>query len=487
MVCPLLSPLLKAIDELLTQSVASSNSKQVLDRQVEKPTRDANQTQRDVSSISNAVPVRMVETPTGTAELTPRVGSPNTVREVETPTLTADQTPRVGSPISNGVQVVETSTIDNFLKELEKEKPVKFTPQQLIEFTNNYSKRLGSGGFGVVFEGEFPHGVKVAVKILNRSLDRKIQNQFMAEAGTIGRTYHINLVRLYGFCYEPSVTALVYEYMENGSLGKHLFSENQDIEWEKLHDIAVGTAKGIAYLHEGCQQRIIHYDIKPENVLLDANFIPKVADFGFAKLCNRDNTHDSVSGHRGTFGYSAPELYYKNFPITHNCDVYSFGMLVFEIVRRRRNSNVESSDSLDWFPKHVWDKYEKNELAEMLVVCGIEEANREKALRMCMVALWCVQYNPKERPLMSAVVTMLEGEVDIEPPPDPFSYLYSKGKGVVKLKSVTSNSSRTSTGRETDTDSGNSESLPETESSLSNQKATPIMSKYEIQFASSEK
>ncbi|GLT45901.1 hypothetical protein SLA2020_197000 [Shorea laevis] len=227
--------------------------------------------------------------------------------------------------------------MEKFLREMAKEKPVRFTAQQLRQLTDNYSTRLGSGGFGVVYKGQSLEGVKIAVKVL-KSSEQAAEKQFMAEVGTIGRTYHINLVRLYGFCYDQEISALVYEFMENGSLDKYLFGERDTIGWEKLHEIAIGTAKGIAYLHEECQQRIIHYDIKPANILLDANFFPKVADFGLAKLCNKDLSHVSNTGYRGTPGYSAPECFMKNLPTTYKCDVYSFGMVLFEIVGRRRNT-----------------------------------------------------------------------------------------------------------------------------------------------------
>lgn len=120
------------------------------------------------------------------------------------------------------------------------------------------------------------------------------------------------MVRLYGFCYEKFTRALVYEFMENKSLDKDLFVENELLDWRKLHDIAIWTAKGIAYLHEECQQRIIHYDIKPGNILLDTKFSPKVTDFGLAKLCSRSRTHVSIIGNRGTPGYIAPELHMRN-------------------------------------------------------------------------------------------------------------------------------------------------------------------------------
>ncbi|EEF34374.1 serine-threonine protein kinase, plant-type, putative [Ricinus communis] len=240
---------------------------------------------------------------------------------------------------------VQSPTTERFLEA--NRKPFRFTAQQLCGFTGNYSTRLGAGGFGVVYEGKFPDGAKIAMKALNRSIDRTAEEQFMAEVGTIGRTFHLNVVRLHGFCYDYYMSALVYEYMENGSLDKYLFSETQAIGWKKLHEIAIGTAKGLAYLHEECGRRIIHYDIKPANILLDADFLAKVADVGLAKLCNRDNTHDSVTAYRGTPGYSAPEFMLKNFPITHKCDVYSFGMVLFEIVGRGRNAIVGSSDSIN--------------------------------------------------------------------------------------------------------------------------------------------
>ncbi|XP_042476891.1 rust resistance kinase Lr10-like isoform X2 [Macadamia integrifolia] len=341
---------------------------------------------------------------------------------------------------------LEAATVERFLHSIAKEKPIRFSTSQMAEFTKDYSTILGSGGFGVVYRGELPNGVPLAVKVLKGNLGKRAEEQFMAEINTIGRTYHVNLVRLYGFCFEPTMRALVYEYMENGSLDRFLFRENRTLKWEKLHEIAVGTAKGIAYLHEECQQRIIHYDIKPGNVLLDSKLCPKVADFGLAKLCNRDDTHVSMTGYRGTPGYAAPELWLP-FPVTHKCDVYSFGMLLFEIVGRRKNLNPNESESDEWLPKWTWEKFEKGKLMELMEVFGIEEEDKGKAERISLVALWCVQHSPEARPLMSTVVKMLEGGVEIAPPPNPFQYLVSVCLGSTKSSNGSNGASNSSSSR----------------------------------------
>ncbi|XP_070667308.1 rust resistance kinase Lr10-like isoform X2 [Malus domestica] len=368
-----------------------------------------------------------------------------------------------------------TLTMNKFLNDMEREKPIRFTSQQLRIATDNFTNLLGQGGFGAVYKGIFSNGTLVAVKVLNGSSDKRIEEQFMAEVSTIGRIHHFNLVRLYGFCFEKHLRAL--KYMGNGSLDKYLFCSNAVLlGFEKLHEIAVGTARGIAYLHEECQQRIIHYDIKPENILLDANFFPKVADFGLAKLCNRDNTHITMTGGRGTPGYAAPEVWLR-FPITHKCDVYSFGMLLFEIIGRRRNLDNNIQDSQDWFPRWVWKKFEPGELGELMVVCGIEEKDKERAERMVKVALWCVQYMPEARPLMSAVVKMLEGAVEIPTPStNPFQHLMPVAPYPTAPVYDTSNPTyRTST-------FGSDPS--QTVTGYSVVRATPIMRRYEIEIAS---
>ncbi|XP_008663672.1 G-type lectin S-receptor-like serine/threonine-protein kinase SD2-5 [Zea mays] len=343
---------------------------------------------------------------------------------------------------SNAVEdvAIEVGPVETFLNQILNEKPMRFSSEQLAACTRNYSSELGSGGYGVVYKGELPNGLLVAAKVLKvSSMNRKVQEAFMAEIGTIGRTYHVHLVRLYGFCFDASTKALVYEFLENGSLEKYLYGGDEGsttstrLEWGTLHGIAVGTAKGIRYLHEECQQRIVHYDIKPANILLTADYTPKVADFGLARLGERENTHMSLTGGgRGTPGYAAPELWMA-MPASEKCDVYSFGMVLFEILGRRRNYDpCLEGESKEWFPRWVWEKYEQGEI-EHVVSCSCDGivggADREKAEIMCKVALWCVQFQPSARPTMSSVVRMLEGEMPIVPPVNPFHYLMESGGG----------------------------------------------------------
>jgi serine/threonine protein kinase len=367
-----------------------------------------------------------------------------------------------------------TLTMDKFLNDMEREKPTRFTSQQLRIATENFTNLLGSGGFGFVYKGIFSDGTVVAVKVLYGSSDQTIEKQFMAEVSTIGRVHHFNLVRLYGFCCEKYMRALVYEYLGNSSLDRYLFSENNILGFEKLHEIAVGTARGIAYLHEECQQRIIHYDIKPGNILLDANFFPKVADFGLAKLCNRENTHITMTGGKGTPGYAAPEMWMP-FPITHKCDVYSFGMLLFEIIGRRRNLDIRLPESQqEWFPMWIWKKFEDGELGDQLtIVCGVEENHRETAERMVKVALLCVQHKAASRPEMSAVVKMLEGAVEIPTPLSPFQHMLD----VAPFPNEYSNPLQTDS-------TFDSEYSSQTVTGSGFVRATPVMRRYEIEIAS---
>uniref|UniRef100_A0A0D6QR68 Protein kinase domain-containing protein n=1 Tax=Araucaria cunninghamii TaxID=56994 RepID=A0A0D6QR68_ARACU len=307
--------------------------------------------------------------------------------------------------------------------------PTRYSYAQIKKYTNNFAERLGKGGFGAVYKGKLPTGCLLAVKIIEKS--KHSQKQFMNEVATVGTIHHIHLVRLLGFCLEGSKRALVYEYMANGSLEKYIHEEGDGdlrdgkhtMDWKQLYSIAMGTARGIAYLHEECRSRIIHCDIKPHNILLDANFSPKVADFGLAKLADRDESHVSLTAARGTPGYVAPEVWSRNVgPVSDRSDVYSYGMLVMEMVGKRKNLDLQASKSSQvYYPKWAYKQVEMGEFGRLREGNIMDEEDENIVKKLSVVGLWCIQYKPCDRPPMSKVIQLLEGNIEsCCVPPFPF-------------------------------------------------------------------
>ncbi|XP_054782107.1 G-type lectin S-receptor-like serine/threonine-protein kinase At5g24080 isoform X2 [Prosopis cineraria] len=298
--------------------------------------------------------------------------------------------------------------------------PMNFSYRDLQIRTSNFTQLLGTGGFGSVYKGSLGDGTLVAVKKLDRVLPHG-EKEFITEVNTIGSMHHMNLVRLYGYCSEGSHRLLVYEFMKNGSLDKWIFLSYQGkdrlLDWQTRFDIAIATAQGIAYFHEQCRNRIIHCDIKPENILLDENFCPKVSDFGLAKLMGREHSH-VVTMVRGTRGYLAPE-WVSNRPITVKADVYSYGMLLLEIIGGRRNLDM-SFDAEDFFyPGWAYKALTNGtsiKVADRRLNGAVDEEELTRALR---VAFWCIQDEVFTRPTMGEVVRMLEGSISINTPPMP--------------------------------------------------------------------
>ncbi|CAM0880449.1 unnamed protein product [Alopecurus aequalis] len=294
-----------------------------------------------------------------------------------------------------------------------------FSTAQITKATRCFSEKLGEGGFGCVFKGTLPGSAVVAVKKLKGfGQDEK---QFRAEVQTIGMVQHINLIRLFGFCVERrSGRFLVFEYMENGSLNSHLFSKSATkLIWGLRHHIAVGTARGLAYLHEKCKDCIIHCDMKPDNVLLDAKFCPKIADFGMAKLLGRDFSR-ALTTMRGTIGYLAPE-WISGLPITHKADVYSYGMMLLEIISGRRNAEKIKEGKFTYFPIFAAVKVNEGDVMCLLDSRLEGHADVEQLCRACRIACWCIQDAEDDRPMMGQVVQMLEGVLDVDVPPIPRS------------------------------------------------------------------
>jgi serine/threonine protein kinase len=280
---------------------------------------------------------------------------------------------------------------------------------------------LGQGGYGSVYKGVLlPGDVHVAVKMLEGNSNCNGED-FISEVSTLGRIHHVNVFRLVGFCSEEMRRALVYEYMPEGSLDKYIFSAEKIFSWDKLIEIALGIARGINYLHQGCEMQIVHFDIKPHNILLDYNFNPKISDFGLAKLCARDQSIVTLTAARGTMGYIAPELYSRNFGgVSYKSDVYSFGMLVLEMVSGRRNSDPSTGSVNDvYLPEWVYEKVINDQ--ELALTLDTTQEEKEKVKQLAIVALWCIQWNPRNRPSMTKVVNMLTGRLqNLQMPPRPF-------------------------------------------------------------------
>ena len=198
-------------------------------------------------------------------------------------------------------------TVEEFLQTHNNLMPVvRYSYSEIKKMTSGFKEKLGEGGFGCVYKGKLRSGHSAAIKLLGKS---KANGQdFINEVATIGRIHHTNVVQLVGFCAEGSKRALVYDFMPNGSLNNFIFFQESSVSlsWEKLHEISFGVAHGIEYLHRGCEMQILHFDIKPHNILLDENFAPKVSDFGLARLCPANETLKSLTAAGGTIGYMEP-------------------------------------------------------------------------------------------------------------------------------------------------------------------------------------
>ncbi|KAI3734124.1 hypothetical protein L6452_13587 [Arctium lappa] len=323
--------------------------------------------------------------------------------------------------------------------------PKRFSYAELKTATNDFSTTnvVGKGGFGDVYKGVLTDHRIVAVKCLKNVTGG--DNEFWAEVTIIARMHHLNLVRLWGFCAEKGQRILVYEYVPNGSLDKFLFhsgkvdytNDGEDVEesrllerkpildWGIRYRIALGVARAIAYLHEECLEWVLHCDIKPENILLGADFCPKISDFGLSKLRKKEDMV-SYSRMRGTRGYMAPE-WVKSDQITPKADVYSFGMVLLEMVTGVRNFDIQGSkmDSEDWyFPRWAFDKvYKEMNIEDILdnqIKASYDSRTHEEMItRMVKTAIWCLQDRPEMRPSMGKVAKMLEGTVEIIEPKKP--------------------------------------------------------------------
>ncbi|XP_058071790.1 probable LRR receptor-like serine/threonine-protein kinase At1g56140 isoform X2 [Magnolia sinica] len=287
-----------------------------------------------------------------------------------------------------------------------------FSYSELRTATDDFSlaNKLGEGGFGPVYKGTLSDGRVIAVKQLSvTSHQGKIQ--FVTEIATISAVQHRNLVKLYGCCIEGDKRVLVYEYLENKSLDQALFGKRKlNLTWATRFNICLGTARGLAYLHEESRLRIVHRDVKASNILLDADLVPKISDFGLAKLYDDKKTHISTRV-AGTIGYLAPE-YAMRGHLTEKADVFGFGVLTLEILGGRPNADTSLDQDKIYLLEWAWNLHEANCPFE-LIDPTLPEFDKGEALRMIGVALLCTQTSPMLRPPMSHVVAMLSGHIEV--------------------------------------------------------------------------
>lgn len=273
--------------------------------------------------------------------------------------------------------------------------------------------KIGQGGFGSVYKGMLKDGLLVAIKVLSDE-SRQGLREFLTEITVISDIHHENLVNLHGYCVEGDHRILVYGFLKNGSLDQTLLGSGHcsiKFTWEIRRKICIGVAKGLAYLHEEVQPHIIHRDIKASNILLDEDFTPKISDFGLAKLFPSHLTHVSTRI-AGTQGYLAPEYAIRG-QLTRKADIYSFGILLLEIVTGRPNQNRRLPVEEQYLLERVWQLYREGELEGLVDTSVGEDVDIFEACRYLKIGLLCTQSLPKSRPSMSNILKMLKDEIDV--------------------------------------------------------------------------
>ncbi|KAG6438047.1 hypothetical protein SASPL_102980 [Salvia splendens] len=279
----------------------------------------------------------------------------------------------------------------------------QYTYSELKKATKNFTEELGRGGSGAVYKGVLSDDRVVAVKKLGDVF--QAQEEYFAEISTIGKINHMNLVRIWGFCSERRHRLLVYEYLDNLSLDRHVFGSSF-LSWKQRYAVALGTAKGLAYLHHECLEWVIHCDVKPENILLDSDFQPKIADFGLAKLLQREGDGSEFTRIRGTKGYMAPE-WALSLPITSKVDVFGYGVVVLEMVRGVRLCNWGEEEGDGGGAVSSFVRRWRGEVEG--VVDGRLEGRfgRRQAAALIQVGVACVVEDRNKRPTMATVVQSL--------------------------------------------------------------------------------
>ncbi|KAJ3678559.1 hypothetical protein LUZ60_002362 [Juncus effusus] len=335
-----------------------------------------------------------------------------------------------------------------------------FDLSALRNATNNFSdmNMLGKGGFGPVYKGILPDGHEIAVKRLSGSSMQGLR-ELKNEVDFLAKLKHKNLVQLLGCCIERQEKLLCYEFLPNGSLDKILFEKNPskrgELSWSMRYRIIEGMSRGLRYLHEECRMKIIHRDLKASNILLDKDMSPKISDFGLARFFEEDQTHKDTSIIAGTFGYMAPEyVLHGNFSV--KLDVYSFGVLLLEIVTGQKNSSFSSSSRASNLINYAWQHW-TGETSHELKDPTLADENLEEITKCIHIALLCVQEDPFDRPNMGAVNRMLAGHNSTLP---DVPYTWQVSRVNISLSDLESSTTgRSSTSRQNSTSKSTTKSL----------------------------
>lgn len=296
-----------------------------------------------------------------------------------------------------------------------------FDFHDLVVATNNFhcSNKLGQGGFGPVYKGKLTEGKEIAIKRLSKTSGQG-QEEFMNEVAVISKLQHRNLVRLLGCCIEGEENLLIYEYMPNKSLDVFLFDRQKKntLDWKKRFKIIKGVCRGLLYLHRDSRLRIIHRDLKASNILLDEDLIPKISDFGMARIFGRKQDQANTLRVVGTYGYMSPE-YVMEGRFSEKSDIFSFGVLLLEIVSGKKNTSFYDDESMTLLG-FAWELWSKGDIMKLIDEDISSACIQEEVLRCIHVGLLCVQELTKDRPSILTVLSMLRSEIiDLPIPKQP--------------------------------------------------------------------